>query len=171
MRHVVFCHGKDSSPRAQKIQWLMPMARDAGLSVSAPDFGRESPEERVRQLLAHVAEQEAEVDLVGSSMGGLISVVCAQRAAIGRLFLMAPAVYMPGYEDLDYQVATPVNYVVHGWNDTIVPVASVFRFAQEHKARLIMVDDDHRLGRSRGILESSFREFLQQQVSAGHGPA
>jgi len=35
MRHVVFCHGKDSSPRAQKIQWLMPMARDAGLSVSA----------------------------------------------------------------------------------------------------------------------------------------
>ena len=161
MRSIVFCHGKDSSPRAQKIQWLTPIAEKAGHNVSAPDFGRKSPENRVDQLVEHVKGLDGPVDLVGSSMGGLISVICAQRVPVGRLFLMAPAVYMPGYESLNYEVSNEVVFVIHGWRDTIVPVDGVIRFAREHRARLLMVDDDHRLALSRSALEISFTEFLR----------
>ena len=61
------------------------------------------------------------------------------------LYLLAPAFYMPGFEEF-----TPLDpgcpaEIVHGWRDDIVPVENSIRWAREHRAALHILDSDHRL--------------------------
>ena len=83
--------------------------------------------------------------LVGSSMGGHVATAGADALGAAGLFVIAPAYYMPGYEDL-----TPVPpgmpiAIVHGWGDDVVPVENSIRFAQACKAELHLLDGGHRL--------------------------
>jgi hypothetical protein len=52
---------------------------------------------------------------------------------------------MPGYEQY-----TPVPpqcriEIVHGWNDSVVPVDNSIRYARQYKCTLHLLDSDHRL--------------------------
>lgn len=146
---------------AEKIQWLRPLAEAAGWDVVAPDYGDNDVERRVDQLLELVEEKApSRCVLSGSSMGGVVSVIAARKLTVEGLFLMVPAVYWPGYEDIGYGVQVPVIEVVHGWHDEVVPLAQVQRWASEHSAPLHILDDAHRLSRSRQPLESLFHHFL-----------
>ena len=35
--------------------------------------------------------------------------------------------------------------IVHGWDDELIPAAQVVDWARERRARLLLVDDTHRL--------------------------
>lgn len=111
-------------------------------------------------LLACIDAQPGPVAVVGSSMGGAVAVFAAQRRALLGLYLMAPAVYFPGHDHLDYKVSTPVTTVVHGWKDEIVETAGVLRFAEENQTELTMVHDGHDLGGSKDVLLRTFGGFL-----------
>ena len=83
--------------------------------------------------------------LVGSSMGGWVAMAASASVPVKGLFLLAPAIDIPGYPP--YRVGCHGNAIeiVHGWHDSLIPVANVIRFSQNTLCTLHLVDDEHRL--------------------------
>ena len=96
---VYFSHGKESGPWGSKITRLANVAEKYGCRVVSIDYTEiDNPDARVSHLLQKLAAEENDTILVGSSMGGYVSLVAAQTSKPKGLFLMAPALYMDGYE-------------------------------------------------------------------------
>jgi predicted esterase YcpF (UPF0227 family) len=74
-RYVVFSHGKDSEPWGSKIAAMAEIAREEGFHVESVDYrGIDDPQARVTRLLAFCKDLRGSLVLVGSSMGGYVSV-------------------------------------------------------------------------------------------------
>ena len=160
---VVFSHGKDSSPKSHKIERLEPLVRQCGWDVLVvDDSDTNDPVVRRDRLVELLRSIRAPVVLWGSSLGGVISVFAAKQVQVEGLFLLAPAVYWPGYEDRDHRVSVPFIEVVHGWADDIVPFELSQRFAQEHRASLHLLDDDHLLHVQLDQVGHLLRHFLKR---------
>ena len=100
--------------------------------------------------------------LAGSSMGGSVSLAAAAVIRPAGLFLMAPAIGLPGYPDLPPLSGLPPTVIIHGWDDAIVPPGPVMDFACRHRLELAMVPDGHNLENSLDFLTNRFRFFLAQ---------
>ncbi len=146
MTTVVFSHGQESGPWGTKIRAMADLARELGCEVDSIDYqGIADPSERVAKLIDEARGLDDTLVLVGSSMGGHVATAAAAELGAAALFVLAPAYYMPGYEEL-----TPVPpdlpiTIVHGWRDDIVPVENSIRFAERCRATLHLIDGDHRL--------------------------
>ena len=99
--------------------------------------------------------------LVGSSMGGHVATAAAGTVNAVGLFVLAPAYYMPGYEDLTPPAPTTPMVIVHGWGDDIVPVENSIRYAGECRATLHVVDGDHRLTANIDEICDLLRRFIE----------
>jgi fermentation-respiration switch protein FrsA (DUF1100 family) len=73
---------------------------------------------------------------------------------------MAPAIYVPGLPPLRPNAFDCPVGLVHGWLDDVVPVEDSIRFAREHGAGLVIVQDDHRMHRSIRQIRHAFEFFL-----------
>jgi len=73
---------------------------------------------------------------------------------------MAPALYMPGYEEREYQSRCSHIEIVHGWSDDIIPAENSIRYAQKADCMLHLVSGDHPLNSSLDIVASLFGQFL-----------
>ncbi|MEM7281698.1 MAG: YqiA/YcfP family alpha/beta fold hydrolase [Pseudomonadota bacterium] len=157
---VIFSHGKESGPWGTKIQRLAKVAESLGFSVESVDYtGLDDPGARVEKLLQQLDATPPQL-LVGSSMGGYVSAAAATKIPTRALFLMAPAVFVPGYDDTEIRdLACPIT-VVHGWRDDVIPVECAWRFSMLHGATLHVLDDDHRLVGSLDFVEKLFTDFL-----------
>jgi len=143
---VVFSHGKESGPWGAKITAMAGVVRDLGLGAESVDYrGIDDPAERVLKLVSVCAALDQPAVLVGSSMGGHVSAAAASQVRPRGLFLLAPAFYMPGYEQYTPQDVSCATAIVHGWHDVIVPVDNGIRWAREQHATLHVLDSDHRL--------------------------
>jgi pimeloyl-ACP methyl ester carboxylesterase len=144
-RYVVFSHGKDSEPWGSKIAAMAEIAREEGFHVESVDYrGIDDPQARVTRLLAFCK------DLRGSLL-----------QARG-MFLLAPALYMPGYEKISPRPAHCPTTIVHGWRDDVIPVDNSIRFAKEQKATLHVLDSDHGLLDQIRAINHFFAYFLFQ---------
>lgn len=158
---VCFCHGRESGPWGTKIRRLARVAEQFGCRVlSVDDRGIIDPDERVRRLLETSATLGSPLVLVGSSMGGYVAAVTSAQLNPLGLFLLAPAVGLPGYA-----VSSPVPVaghiaIVHGWDDEVVPVEHVLRFARDNRAALHMLADDHLLKVELEKVACLFADFL-----------
>lgn len=143
---VVFSHGLDSTPTGAKIVAMMAVARRHQLAVESIDYqGMSDPAQRVTKLLARCRQSQGPFVLVGSSLGAHVSAAVSSQVPTRGLFLLAPAFYMPGYEQYTpVPAACPIS-IVHGWNDDIVLPSNVVRWAALYKATLQLIDSDHRL--------------------------
>jgi pimeloyl-ACP methyl ester carboxylesterase len=158
---VIFSHGKESGPWGIKINRLAEVAKEPGFDVLSIDYrGVDDPAERVRMLLAHYPQDGGLTVLVGSSMGGAVSLAAAAALRPGGLFLLAPAIGIPGYPDLPALTRVPPTVIVHGWDDAIVPPGPVIDYACQHRLELAMVADGHNLENSLDFLVDRFRCFL-----------
>ena len=168
-RYVVFSHGKESGPWGNKISALAEVARDEGYGVESVDYrGIEDPRERVTRLLAFCRNLQGRLVLVGSSMGGHVCTSGSRLLRAEGLFLLAPAFYIPGYEELTPPPpACPIT-IVHGWRDDVVPVGNSIRYARRYGATLHVVDSDHRLQDRIGDLLVFFEHFLVRLDRLGH---
>lgn len=169
--HVVFSHGKESGPFGHKIQGLMVVAEEMGLSTTSVDYRQcADADERVAllyQTLRQLDIPSSQVVLVGSSMGGYVSTVVANELPVAGLFLMAPALWMPAeeYTVQSYHPNTRLIEITHGLNDDIVPFENSVRFAKENVGTTLhLVPDDHRLSASHQFLEYQFKRFLREIV-------
>ena len=143
---VIFSHGQESGPWGTKIRLMAENVRGLGCDAESIDYqGITDPTERVDKLVAACADIDAPLILVGSSMGGHVATAAAELVGAVGLFVLAPAYYMPGYEDLTPAAPQIPTIIVHGWHDDVVPVENSIRFAKECAATLHIVDGDHRL--------------------------
>jgi alpha/beta superfamily hydrolase len=159
---VCFAHGKESSPWGTKITHLAQIARRCGYEVLSPDYSHmPDPHERVRHLLALAPKARQTLVLVGSSLGGYVSAMACAALHPQALFLMAPALYFPGFDEEPRDIP-PRTCVVHGWRDEIVPLERALRFAQKHHAALHVLDSAHTLTDQLAMLALLFEALLQQ---------
>ncbi len=146
MTTVIFSHGQESGPWGTKIRAMAEQVEDLGCAVGSVDYqGIVDPTERVHKLVMECRDIDGPLLLVGSSMGGHVATAAAAELGVAGLFVLAPAYYMPGYEEL---TPTPPNLpiaIVHGWRDDVVPVENSIRFASQCHAELHVLDGDHRL--------------------------
>ncbi|MEE4303348.1 MAG: alpha/beta fold hydrolase [Wenzhouxiangella sp.] len=166
-RTVIFSHGHVSGPRSMKIVELEPVAREAGFETLAIDYRdlQDDPVARAERLIETVREQADPAILVGSSMGGWVSMHAAETVEVAGLFLMAPALFL---EDRVPEGVVPESYtpksrqvaVVHGWHDDIIPWQHSLRFAEANKAALHLLDSDHRLESALAQLKAVFNQFI-----------
>jgi pimeloyl-ACP methyl ester carboxylesterase len=109
-QHVFYLHGFASSPNSTKVGYFTTELRKHGIEVRCPDFNQ--PDfttltltrmlDQLGAELAHIDRTTgAPVTLMGSSLGGTVAVLAAERfaARIDRLVLLAPAVMFakPGH--------------------------------------------------------------------------
>lgn len=159
---VCFAHGKESGPWGRKISALAEVARDRGMAVMSPDYQfTMDPDERVDFLLRQALPPGDRLILVGSSMGGYVSAVASSTLRPRGLFLLAPAVDIPGYTG-DTTPKAGLTEVVHGWHDTIIPPAIVVGWGQRHSVRLHLVDSEHTLTDHVAWLCKAFDTFLAE---------
>lgn len=159
-RLVCFAHGKESGPWGTKITHLAERARARGFEVLSPDYSHtHDPKERVKQLL-ELAPRARQLVLAGSSMGAYVSAMACARLKPQALFLIAPALYFPGWDE-EPEGCPALTVVVHGWRDDIVPVERSLRFAQPRKAALHLLDSGHTLNDQLPALAALFERMLE----------
>lgn len=162
---VIYNHGKDSIPWGEKALALAEVAKSQGFEFISPDYqASNDPEWRVRQLLAMDLNGYDRIVLVGSSMGAYVATVAAETIKPRGLFLIAPAFYLPGYARREFNPFTDNIEVFHGWQDDVVPPENVWRFCREHRARLHMLDADHRLLSILPTMTAVFARFLTETI-------
>lgn len=160
-RHVVFSHGKESGPWGRKISALAEVARSEGYQAHSVDYrGLDDPRQRITRLVEFCKELAGELVLVGSSLGGYVAVASASLLHARGIFLMAPALYMPGLPELRERVLDCPATVVHGWRDSVVPYEHSLRFAKSHRAALHLLESDHNLHSQIRVIQYLFEYFL-----------
>ena len=145
---IYFAHGKESGPWGTKIQSLAQLARERGWEVESPDYRDlpDHPDARVDRLVALLKAERGPIVLVGSSMGGYVSLVASSKVPVAGVFLLAPALYIPDYQEQDFAAPycpCPIE-VVHGWRDEVIPPEHSIRFAKSNGVTLHLIEDDHR---------------------------
>ena len=153
--HCILCHGFESGPDATKVTALADVAERLGWTHERPDFtGFDAMREkgplgdvaaRVERLLgmARDASRAGRVVLAGSSLGAWIAGHVSLQVPVAGLFMMAPPVVLDAAHPLD--AALVPTSVIHGWHDELIPAADVVAWARSRNARLLLVDDSHRL--------------------------
>lgn len=163
-RHVCFSHGQESGPWGTKIRALGDVARDAGWSLESLDYqGVPDARERATRLVDYCRGLDGPPLLVGSSMGGFVALRAAASVPVCGLFLLAPALYLPGYEEhLPTDMPGCPTRIVHGWRDDVVPWQGSVRFGAETGANLMLVNGDHRLTAQLDVIRPYFADFLRE---------
>jgi len=153
--HCILSHGFESGPDATKVSALAAAAERLGWSHERPDYTDLDARSEVSELgdvparlerllqLARAAAGRGPLVLAGSSLGAWISARATMQLPVAGLFLMAPPVRMGEAPPLD--AAMVPTSIVHGWDDELIPAAEVVAWARPRRARLLLVDDGHRL--------------------------
>jgi len=162
---VHFIHGKESGPGGSKLVALSSVASAEGWDTCCLDYSHTiDPAERLNQLLIACSGERRPLLLVGSSMGGWVAAEAAQQLDVRGVFLLAPAVYMPGYPSQEPVVPGERTEIVHGWNDSVIPYEHAVRFARLRQCTLHLVQGDHRLTARIPLLQELFGAFLKKCV-------
>jgi len=160
---ICFSHGKESGPWGTKIKRLADLAKTAGWQVESLDYqGMDDPHARVDKLIAWCAQQSEPLVLAGSSMGGHVALAAAAEVTPRAVFVMAPAVYVSGYEQWTPKSPDCPVTIVHGWHDDVIPWQNSLRFAEEGNATLTLLNDDHRLIDQLDDVARCFSAFLDK---------
>lgn len=163
---IIFSHGLESGPWGIKIQRMAEIAKTLGFAVDSIDYtDTRIPIERVARLLSVICSETDKVVLVGSSMGGYVSLAAAESRMPTAMFLLAPAINLPGYPTQIHTCPACETVIVHGWNDDVVPVANSIQYAQRCRATLHLLDGDHRLIDVLDEVEVLFESFLRRQIA------
>lgn len=161
MTTVIFSHGQESGPWGTKIKAMAEMVGGMGCTADSIDYqGIADPTERVEKCVRECADIMDRLVLVGSSMGGHVATAAAEKLGAAGLFVLAPAYFMEGYDDLTPEAPSMPICIVHGWNDDIVPVENSIRYARNCSATLHLVDGDHRLTANIDEINEYLRQFI-----------
>jgi len=169
--HCILSHGFESGPQATKVTALAEVAQRLGWSHERPDYTDLDARldisplgdvpQRLQRLLdmATEAAQRGPVVLAGSSLGSYISALVSLQVPTAGLFLMVPPTKMGSMPALD-AAKVPIS-IIHAWHDELIPVGEVIAWAQARAARLLLVDDGHRLSHHVDASAQAFAELLQ----------
>ena len=103
---VVYLHGFASGAGSTKAAYFADRLRAHDVpfeapDLNAPDFSTMTMSRSLEQLREAIARHQGPVDLIGSSLGGALAILAADRfaTAVSRVVLLAPAVMFakPGH--------------------------------------------------------------------------
>jgi pimeloyl-ACP methyl ester carboxylesterase len=106
MATIVYLHGFASSSASTKAAYFRTRLEAHGVSVQCPDFNEPdfatmTITRMLEQLQATLDSMEEPVALMGSSLGGTLAILAAERwpGQVSRVVLLAPAVmfFKPGH--------------------------------------------------------------------------
>ena len=171
--HCILSHGFESGPDATKVTALAEVAQRLGWSHERPDYtdldARRQVSEvgdvpaRLQRLLdiagAAAAAGNGPLVLAGSSLGAWVSAQVSLQVPLRGLFLMAPPIW-PGEKHAMQAAQVPIS-ILHGWHDELIPAQEVVDWAQARNARLLLVDDSHRLTAHVDTTARAFAELLE----------
>ncbi len=172
--HCILCHGFESGPDATKVTALAEVANRQGWTHERPDFTDLDAKRdvsalgdvpaRVQRLLgiAQAAAAKGPLVLAGSSLGAWIAGQVSLQVPVAGLFLMAPPILLDAAHPL--AAARVPTSIIHGWDDELIPAAQVVDWAQSRRARLLLVDDGHRLSAHVAASANAFAELLTMVV-------
>ncbi|WP_242112176.1 hypothetical protein [Luteimonas aquatica] len=170
--HCILSHGFESGPDATKVTALADVAERLGWTHERPDYSDLDARREVSELgdvparlqrllgLARDAAARGPLVLAGSSLGAWISGQVSLQVPTVALFLMAPPVAMGPAPKLD-AARVPIS-LIHGWDDELIPAQQVIDWAHPRRARVLMVDDSHRLSAHVAASAEAFAELLQR---------
>jgi alpha/beta superfamily hydrolase len=168
--HCILSHGFESGPDATKVAALAEVAERMGWTHERPDYTDLDAKHEVSQLgdvysrldrlraLAQTAASRGPLVLAGSSLGAYISARISLEVPTQALFLMAPPLTMGPLPDLDAP-KIPLS-ILHGWDDELIPASAVVDWAHARRARLLIVDDSHRLAANVQASAEAFAALL-----------
>ena len=168
--HCILSHGFESGPDATKVTALAEAAERLGWTHERPDYTDLDAKHDVSELgdvlarverlrrLAEGAASRGPLVLAGSSLGAWISGRVSLDVSVAGLFLMAPPIAMGEAPELD-AARVPVS-IIHGWHDELIPAADVVAWAQPRRARVLLVDDSHRLSDHVAVSADAFASLL-----------
>ncbi len=160
---IYFSHGKKGTPYGNKILKMSELAKSKGFETMSIDYTDTfDPDVRAQRLIAILNKETDEYILVGSSMGGYISLVAEEIVANkpSGIFLLAPALYLESYKKQEFTPHIKMIEVLHGWNDTIVPFRNSLRFCEKNEIPLHLLAADHRFSESLNDVLTLFNDFL-----------
>jgi len=169
--HCILSHGFESGPDATKVAALAEVAERLGWTHERPDYTDLDARREVSQLgdvaarwqrlrgIARAAATRGPVVLGGSSLGAYISAQVSLEVPVQGLFLMVPPTRMGPLPALD--AARVPTSVVHAWHDELIPAAEVIAWAQARSARLLLLDDQHRLSAHVEAAAQAFEALLR----------
>ena len=163
---VIFSHGKESGPWGFKIKRLARLGEARGCAIESVDY-RDcmDAELRVERLLDRLGQAPRDTILVGSSMGGYVSLVASASVPVAGVFLMAPALYMPTLKQQHYPSRAAHIEIVHGWSDDVIPAQHSIDYAREAECALHLIPGDHPLNSSIELVEALFEQFLDRMLA------
>ena len=120
MTTVIFSHGQESGPWGTKIRAMAEQVKSLGCEADSIDYqGIADPTERVERCVRECAGITDTLILVGSSMGGHVATAAAEQLGAAGLFVLAPAYFMEGHENLTPAPPSMPICIVHGWHDDV----------------------------------------------------
>ena len=170
--HCMLSHGFESGPGATKVGALAQVAQQLGFTHERPDYTDLDARHQVSrvgdvparlQRLVELAARRAgdgPLVLAGSSLGAYVSALTSLQVPCRALFLMVPPTSMGPMPALD-AAAVPTT-VVQAWHDDRVSTPEVIAWSQARSARLLLLDDDHQLGRHLTTCAQAFEQLLRQ---------
>ena len=166
MIEVIFSHGKEGSPYGSKSKIIQEISENNKVKFTTIDYKDcNTTNERVELLESKIKDNTNIIILVGSSMGGYVSAVCSSKYDSLGLFLIAPALYLDGYDIKIYNSKAKIIAVRHGWDDDIIPVDNSIKFCKKHNCNLTIDYDDHRMSKTRNQLANHFTNFLKTCIA------
>lgn len=160
---LLLLHGKESGPNGSKIRYLSEVARNLEWETLVPDMSRcVSLAERLSLVRSLKLSESRPLVFAGSSMGGHVACLLSRWERPDALFLMAPAVGLPGYTE-PYPIPDVDKIVmISAVDDDVVPISNIRRFRDmlPLDRRCIEVRDDHRLSSSETLLREEMRRLL-----------
>ena len=131
--HCILSHGFESGPDATKVTALADVAERLGWSCERPDY----------------------TDLDGKREVSELGDVPARAQ---RRRSPAPPIRMGEAHPFD-AAAVPTS-IVHGWADELCSAAEVIEWAGSRRARLLLIDDGHRLSSHVETSAAAFEQLL-----------
>ena len=97
MNQYIYLHGWASDPRSSKAVYFEQQFAQCGITLQVPDLNQNdfyhlTLTRQIEQVSALFSDHKHPVTLIGSSLGGLVSLWLAQKyPQVERIILMAPA--------------------------------------------------------------------------------
>jgi len=168
--HCILSHGFESGPDATKVSALAEAAERLGWTHERPDYTDLDARHEISELgdvparlqrllaLAQAAAVRGPLVLAGSSLGAYVSGLVSLQVPVAGLFLMALPIRMGQAPAFD--AALVPTSILHGWNDELIPSQQVVDWAHARRARLLVVDDTHRLSAHVEASANAFADLL-----------
>ena len=98
-------------------------------------------------------------------MGGYVSLVASESVDAKAVFLMAPALYMPTFNQQQYRSKSRHIEIVHGWSDDVILTEHSIKYARDADCTLHLISGNHALNSSIEVVANLFRQFLRGAMS------